>query len=162
MDLDRARTFAERLHTGARDESGSPVLPHVRRVVRAIPEAARAVAWLHEVLQSTTVTEQELLAEGLTTDELRALRLLALAQETRAERVYLAHIDLIAQAAGRSGELARTVMIADLEDRCRHPCVRPDGSSPPYARALARLRYDVGLRDAASPVRANQAAVVHA
>ncbi len=32
------------------------------------------------------------------------------------------------------------VKVADLEDRCRHPRVRPDGWSPPYERALARLR----------------------
>ena len=31
------------------------------------------------------------------------------------------------------------VKIADLEDRCRHPRVRPDGWSPPYSRALRML-----------------------
>jgi hypothetical protein len=45
----------------------------------------------------------------------------------------LLHLELIAQAAGRSGRLARTVKIADLADRCLHPRVRLDGWSPPYA-----------------------------
>jgi hypothetical protein len=117
-----------------------PVLRHIRRVARATPTEAQAVSWLHEALESGGVTEHQLLAAGLGDDELRALRLLARTTDTRSERVYLAHVELIARAAGESGELARLVKTADLEDRCRHPRVRPDGWSPPYARALRRLR----------------------
>jgi hypothetical protein len=140
MDPERAMATARRLHAGHREEGGSPVLRHIGRVARAAPAEARAVAWLHEVLESGVVTEQELLAEGLGDDELRALRLLARMTDTRSEPAYLAHIELIARAAGRSGELARSVKIADLEDRCRHPRVRADGWSPPHERALGRLR----------------------
>lgn len=132
--------IARPLHAGHREEGGSPVLRHIGRVARATPAAARAVAWLHEALESGVVTEHELLVEGLGDDELRALRLLARTTDTRSERVYLAHVDLIARAAGYSGELARLVKIADLEDRCRHPRVHPDGWSPPYERAIGRLR----------------------
>jgi hypothetical protein len=53
--------------------------------------------------------------------------------------IYLAHLHVIARAAGRAGRLARVVKIADLQDRCRHPRVRADGCSPPYARGLALL-----------------------
>jgi hypothetical protein len=96
------------------------------------------VAWLHEALEWTVVPEQELLGNGLTDDELRALRLLH-RTGSRSERAYLAHLRLIASAAGRSGHLTRLVKTADLEDRCRHPRVRADGWSPPYARGLALL-----------------------
>ena len=34
------------------------------------------MAWLHEVMEWTAVTERELLMAGLTSDELRALKLL--------------------------------------------------------------------------------------
>jgi hypothetical protein len=139
MDPIRAMAIARRLHAGDREESGVPVLRHIGRVARALPAEARTVAWLHEALESGLVSEQQLLGEGLEDDELRALRLLARMADTRSERVYLAHVELIARAAGRSGELAREVKIADLEDRCRHPRVRHDGWSPPYARAIERL-----------------------
>ena len=141
MDPDRAMAIARRLHAGHREEDGAPVLGHIGRVARATPAEARTVAWLHEALESALVTEQQLLAEGLGDDELRALRLLARMTDTRSERVYLAHVELIARAAGEGGELARLVKIADLEDRCRHPRVRRDGWSPPYARALGRLDH---------------------
>ena len=127
------------LHAGDRDEGGAPVLGHVRRVVRRTPAEARAVAWLHEVLESTDVSERDLLVEGLDSDELRALRLLRRVGDSRSDRAYLAHVELIARAAGRSGQIARLVKIADLEDRRRHPRVRPNGWSPPYELGLRRL-----------------------
>jgi hypothetical protein len=146
MDLDRARAIAERLHTGDLQEDGSLVLRHISRVAERLPEQARAAAWLHEALESTSVTEHELLDQGLTADELRALQLLARDAESRSDLAYLAHVESIARATGRSGQLARLVKIADLEDRCRHPRVRPDGWSPPYARALERLRETATVR----------------
>ena len=127
------------LHAGEREPDGTPLLDHVRRVARMVPAEPRPVAWLHEALESTGVTEQELLMEGLTEDELRALRLLRRTGDARSDGVYLAHVELIAQAAGRSGYLARMVKIADLEDRCLYPRVRRDGWSPPYADGLELL-----------------------
>jgi hypothetical protein len=140
METDHAQLMAERLHTGDREDDGIPVIRHVRRVVSRTPADARSVAWLHEVLEFTAVTEERLLREGLRSDELRALRLLNRTVDTRSDRIYLAHLELIARAAGRSGDLARMVKIADLEDRCLHPRVRPDGWSPPYELGLQRLR----------------------
>jgi (p)ppGpp synthase/HD superfamily hydrolase len=139
MDPTRARAFAEMLHAGEREPDGTPVLDHVRRVAQMVPAEARAVAWLHEALESTGVTEQELLMEDLTGDELRALRLLRRTSDARSDGIYLAHVELIARAAGRSGRLARMVKIADLEDRCLYPRVRRDGWSPPYAGGLELL-----------------------
>ena len=139
IDTGRARAIAERLHLCDREEDGTPVIRHVQRVAGTVTEQARAVAWLHEVLERTAVTERELLVAGLTSDELRTLRLLNRTSDSRSDRRYLAHLELIAQAAGRSGRLARTVKTADLRDRCLHPHVRRDGWSPPYSRAMALL-----------------------
>jgi hypothetical protein len=139
MDLALARAFAEMLHAGEREPDGTPLLDHVRRVVQMVPAEARPVAWLHEALESTRVTEQELLMQGLTGDELRALRLLRRTSDARSDAVYLANVELIARAAGCSGYLARMVKIADLEDRCLYPRVRHDGWSPPYADGLELL-----------------------
>jgi hypothetical protein len=139
MDADRARAIARRVHAADREEGGAPLLRHISRVAARTPAEARAVAWLHEALESATVTEHELLACGLHEDELRALRLLTRPTHSRSTQVYLAHVEFIARAAGRSGHLARTVKIADLADRCLHPRVRADGWSPPYELALKRL-----------------------
>ena len=140
MDTDRARLISERLHASDREEDGTPLLQHIRRVAYEVPAEARTVAWLHEAFEWTAVAEQELLASGLTSDELRALRLLHRTHGSRSDRVYLAHLHLIARAAGPSGGLARVVKIADLEDRRVHPRVRPDGWSPPCVRSLDLLR----------------------
>jgi hypothetical protein len=140
METGRARALAKRLHARDCEEAGASVLRHLARVAKRTPAEARAVAWLHEALERTSVSERELLETGLTTDELRALRLLRRTADSRSDRDYLAHIDLIARAAGRSGRLARMVKIADLEDRRRHPRVRDDGWSPPYARGLRLLQ----------------------
>jgi hypothetical protein len=137
MDADRARAIAQRLHAADREEDGAPLLQHLRRVAGRTPAEARSVAWLHEAFESTAVTEQELLTHGLGSEELRALRLLH--RTARSDHVYLAHVELIARAAGRSGRLARMVKIADLEDRRLHPRVRRDGWSPPYELGLQRL-----------------------
>jgi hypothetical protein len=151
METWSARAIAERLHLGDREEDGTPLIRHVRRVAMAVPAGARPVAWLHEVLEWTAVTERELLLEGLTSDELRALRLLSRMIDSRSERRYLAHVELIARAAGRSGDLARIVKTADLGDRCFHPHVRRDGWSPPYARALHILQQADNNRHRALP-----------
>ena len=140
MDADRAHAIARRVHAADLEEDGAPLLGHIARVAGRTPAEARAVAWLHEVLESRTVTEQELLGYGLDEEQLRALRLLTRPTHSRSTQVYLAHVELIARAAGRSGRLARMVKIADLEDRRLHPRVRADGWSPPYELALRRLR----------------------
>jgi hypothetical protein len=141
MDADRALAIARRVHADDREEDGAPLLRHIARVVAGTPGEARAIAWLHEALESPAVTEHELLEYGLDDEQLRALRLLTRRMHSRSTEVYLAQVELIARAAGRSGRLARMVKVADLEDRCRHPRVRPDGWSPPYKLALLRLGY---------------------
>jgi len=123
-----------------REPDGTPLLAHVRRVVAGTPPEAHVVAWLHEVLETGAITEQQLLADGLSSDELRALRLLTRSAGSRSDRIYLEHLKLIARAAGPSGHLARLVKLADLEDRRAHPRRRPDGWAPPYARGQRMLQ----------------------
>jgi hypothetical protein len=146
MQIERARLLAERLHADDYEEDGSALLEHIRRVAGQVDADVQVVAWLHEVLEWTAVAEHELLGEGLDGEELRALRLLHRAPDAHSDGVYLAHVTLIARAAGRSGRLARRVKVADLQDRCLHPRVRADGWSPPYASALALLMHDDARR----------------
>jgi hypothetical protein len=149
VETARARALSERLHRDDREPDGTPRLEHIRRVAGAVPRESQAVAWLHEALESGNATEHELLRQGLEADELRALRLLSRSRASRSDSAYLAHLQLIVYAAGRSGRLARTVKVADLADRRRHPLVREDGWAPPYARALELLLERAGERAAA-------------
>jgi hypothetical protein len=134
MDRDRARSIAEHVHADDPERLG-----HLRRVARNAPPDARSVAWLHEALDAGTVSEADLLREGLTADELRALRLLGTLPWARSTGGYLARLDLIVRAQGHGGQLARAVAIADLEDRCAHPLPAAGAWSPPYEQGLQQL-----------------------
>jgi hypothetical protein len=84
---------------------------------------------------------RRILLAGLTSERLRALRLLNLKNHSQSDRGYLAHLELIARSAGQSGRLARIVKLADLRDRCAHPRLRRSDWSPPYARGLQLLTW---------------------
>jgi hypothetical protein len=139
MRATTARAIAQRAHAGQLDPGSKPLLEHVRRVAHATPPRSRSVAWLHEVLEQTDIPEHQLLAQGLSEEELRALRLLVRAPGDRSVTGYLAHIRMIARSAGLAGELARDVKRADLTDRIAHRARRRDGWSPPYEQGLAIL-----------------------
>jgi hypothetical protein len=136
LDAERARLLAVRIHRGQLEPTGAPLIAHVRRVALATPEFARPVAWLHEALEWTSVAEQELLAAGVSDVELRALRLLNRSTARGSQEGYLAHIEMIARAGGRSGKVARTVKLSDVRDRMRHDHRQADGSRLPYEQAL--------------------------
>ena len=140
MSPDRARALAERLHHGQRDRGGARLIDHVRRVAASVPRHARVVAWLHETLEHSSISEETLLADGLSVAELRALRLLTRDLDSRSDTIYLAHIERLAQARGPGAEIARSVKRADLTDRKLHPSNRAGGWSPPYELGLELLQ----------------------
>ena len=142
MDVEAAEAIARTVHGRERSPYGTRLLGHIERVAAAVPDWARPVAWLHEVLERTSTSEEDLLGEGLSDDELRALRLLC-RDDSRSDSAYLGHIELIARAGGYAGRIARAVKGADLEDRRLHPLIRSDGWSPPYGSALQVLRRGV-------------------
>ena len=146
MDAGRAHALAERLHRRQCDAGGAPLVAHVRRVASTVAPDARVVAWLHETLEHTAISEETLLAEGLSMRELRAIRLLTHATIARSNTSYLAHIEMLSQARGPGAGLARSVKRADLADRLVNPAVRPDGWSPPYERGLQILQRAASRR----------------
>ena len=140
LDEDHARALAERLHRGQRDGAGAPLIDHVARVAAAVSADACVAAWLHEVFEYTPTSEEDLLAEGVSTEELRALRLLTRDRASRSSARYLGHVRLIADAVGPGADIARQVKHADLIDRAAHPTGVGGGWSPPYALGLEILR----------------------
>ena len=115
MDADTAGHIAHYSHLGRRTPRGVVRIDHIERVAAAVSEEARAVAFLHDVLEHTDTDGDELLAQGLTDVESAALALL-----TRGPgESYELHALRIVHAGGPAGRLAREVKLADLEDHLR-------------------------------------------
>ena len=142
LDEDRARALAGRLHRGQHDGAGAPLIDHVARVAAAVAADSCVAAWLHEVFEYTPMCVEKLLDEGVSTDELRALRLLTRDGTSRSTARYLGHVRLIADAVGPGADIARQVKHADLADRAAHATGAGRDWSPPYALGLEiLLRY---------------------
>jgi hypothetical protein len=127
-----ARAFAHNIHAGQRTRHGTAMSEHIERVGAAVPDAARTVAFLHDVLERGATGHAVLLAGGLTELEAGALDLLTCAPGES----YELHVLRIAAARGPAGRLARIVKIADLDD---HIAARYVIGDPPYAWARRRI-----------------------
>ncbi len=102
----KAIRFAFCAHAGQMDRSGIPYIMHpIHLAEQMSSEDACVVAMLHDVLEDTDVTLEELRAEGFTETQLTALQLL-----THDEAV--PYMDYIRNL--KENELARTVKLADL------------------------------------------------
>jgi hypothetical protein len=133
MDAAVARSIAYAEHLQSRDRHGEPIVEHVARVAAAVPPEARSTAWLHDLLETTPVTLDQLRQCGLTPVEAEALMLL-----TRdADESYELYVLRIAYAPGPGGRLARAVKLADLDDHLKRVWANGD---PPYGWA----RHHVG------------------
>ena len=142
MQEEIARNIAFAGHAGEHDSAGRPLLEHLARVAAAVPPDARAVAWLHHLAHDGPPPAEELRARGLAASELEAIELL-----TRgAGESYELYVLRIAYAWGEAGALARTVKLADLDDRLAGDAERT--STPPYGCARRRISVAHGARPA--------------
>ena len=132
FDLEAAaRALAERQHAGQTDKAGRPYIDHPRRVAGRLdtPEA-RCVGWLHDTVEDT----------GLTLDEVRArfggeIAAAVDAVTRREGEAWPAYLERV-----RANPLARRVKISDLIDNSN----------------LSRLD-EVTLRDVERQAKYNQA-----
>jgi hypothetical protein len=139
-----ARSIASVGHRGQRTRFGDSVIGHVGRVAAAVPAEARAVAWLHDLLELVPGARARLRGRGLTPVQARALALL-----TRGpEEPYESFVQRIVDARGSAGRIARMVKLADLEDHLAHEWIPPD--APPYAWALSCVLGRVGVMSVAA------------
>ena len=138
MPIERARAIAERAHRDQYEPSARPYIEHVRRVAASVPAQVESVAWLHDVLEWTELTEDDQMLTGLTPQERGALLLLTRPGDDDDTR-FLSHVSRIATAPGAAGDIARAVKRADMEDRLRHPRAPEASWRPPYPLALALL-----------------------
>ena len=120
-----ARVLAERLHRGRGD-----LLAHLRRVVRAVPSKFHRVAWLHHAHEAG-VTAHALGAVGLTSEEIRALELLAPLGSPPCIVPLVDGMRRLSKAPGSAGYLARVVARAAIEDQL--------DDAPPAGETLTAL-----------------------
>jgi (p)ppGpp synthase/HD superfamily hydrolase len=107
-DLERALQIAVQAHAGQKDRNGEPYIFHpIRVMTRCTSPDARVVALLHDLVEDTSVTFEQLSAEGFSARILSVLRLVTHAPEVTYE-------DYIAAIA--MDPTATEVKIADLED----------------------------------------------
>lgn len=106
--LERAITIAAQAHAGQVDKGGAPYILHPLRVMLGVEQPEeRIVAVLHDVLEDSAVTLEQLCAEGFSASVLAALSAL-----TKVEgEDYPAFIRRAA-----ANPLARRVKRADLAD----------------------------------------------
>ena len=133
-------------HRGQTDLQGRDYMDHVRSVAGMVHRDAQPVAMMHDALEDTRLTSDDL-AKVLSPDELKAVELLTRgAQEHGSTGAYERYIERLAAAGGKPGELAREVKRADLRSNLERMTPelrarRPD-LSPRYETALKRLSWD--------------------
>ncbi|HEY0603084.1 MAG TPA: HD domain-containing protein [Herpetosiphonaceae bacterium] len=106
--LGRAIAIAAQAHQEQRDKAGAPYILHpLRMMAQMRGEDERIVAVLHDLIEDTDWTLDQLRAEGFSGDVLAAIDCLT----RRDDESYEAFIE-----RARENELARKVKLADLED----------------------------------------------
>ena len=123
-----ARGIAFVAHRGQLDRSGLPYIDHPGRIAErfdpAMEPVAAAAAWLHDVLEDSDLTAQELFEAGVVPAVIDVVQLLTRTPDIAADEYY---------ARIRRDPVARRVKLADIDDNT--------------ARwRLRRLDYDTQLR----------------
>jgi hypothetical protein len=115
-------------HRGRLDKSGAPYIDHPGRIAERFDPVTEpveaAAAWLHDVLEDTAVTAQELFEAGLMPEIVEVVQVLTRTPEVSFDEYY---------ARIRRDPIARRVKLADIDDNT--------------ARwRLRRLEYETQLR----------------
>ncbi len=106
--LESAIAIAVRAHAGQADKSGQPYILHPLRVMfRCQTDEQRIVAVLHDVIEDTSVTADDLRSQGFSEAILAALDCVT----KRDGESYEAFVERAA-----ANPIARQVKLADLED----------------------------------------------
>lgn len=103
----RARQIAEAAHAGQVDKAGRPYVEHVARVAARCDGRDQAVAWLHDVLEDTPITADDLRATGIEADVIEAVKAITRARGEDPGAYY---------ARVKSNPMALRVKHADLAD----------------------------------------------
>ena len=106
--LENAIEIAAQAHAGTKDKQGSPYILHPLRVMMGVEgEAAQIVAVLHDVVEDTNVTLEDVRQAGFSKEVVEALALVT-------HRPSESYCDYVIGCKGNS--IARQVKLSDLRD----------------------------------------------
>lgn len=135
--IEKAIEIAARAHAGQLDKAGAPYIFHPLRLMFAVQgEHERMAAVLHDVVEDSPLTFDDLAREGFPAAVIDALRALT-------KRAGESRVDAARRAAAHP--LARTVKLADVADnmdlrRIAHPDERDFARLEQYAEVKAILK----------------------
>lgn len=144
--MELAERIATAAHAGQVDKAGRDYIEHPRRVAAAVGTHphARAAALLHDVLEDTPVTVEDLADQGIPVEVIAAVQLLTRSKDVPTETYY---------SEIRKHPLALPVKLADIYDnldparRAALPQGVQDRLQRKYAAALAALGLPGASRD---------------
>jgi (p)ppGpp synthase/HD superfamily hydrolase len=140
--IEQTVAFIQMAHTGQKDKAGNPYWHHPVSVMRRLgddaTEAERLTALLHDVIEDTTYTADDLLAIGYPQEVVSAVQMLSRPQG-------LTYMEWIRSLAASGNHIAIRVKIADNEDNsdpARIAALPPEGRDivNRYQRSLRILR----------------------
>ncbi|MCC9604415.1 hypothetical protein LOC68_00810 [Blastopirellula sp. JC732] len=118
--IEKAVAIAAQAHAGVKDKQGQPYLLHPIRVMMGVEgEAAQIVAVLHDVVEDTSFTFDDLEQEGFSDEVLAALRLVT----HEKDQPYADYV-----IACKANPITRQVKLSDLRDNANlsRLLLRPD------------------------------------
>jgi (p)ppGpp synthase/HD superfamily hydrolase len=108
MDLEQALDLARKFHDGQTDQAGRPYMGHINRVVESVDGSdEKLAAALHDLLEDTPVTAEDLLARGCPARVVAAVEALTRREGEDYE-------EFVSRAA--RNPIARAVKVADVAD----------------------------------------------
>jgi (p)ppGpp synthase/HD superfamily hydrolase len=135
-----ARRIATNAHAGQKDKNGVDYIEHPRRVAGRLQQLdEQAVAWLHDVVEDTAVTEDDLREQGV--DEAIVEAVLLLSRNRGDADDYYPRI--AAQPLARSVKLAD---IADNTDPARAALLDPE-TRERLAEKYRKARRTLGVEE---------------
>ncbi|HRN35357.1 MAG TPA: phosphohydrolase [Flavobacteriales bacterium] len=152
--LERAIRLAVKVHKGQKDRAGKPYILHVLRVMmRGTTLEEQVLGALHDVLERSSLTTEDLGLKGFPPQILQALAHIS----RQPEEDYAGYIDRVAQ-----NNLALRVKLHDLSDKMdiRQAKELDQADLKRYNRQLAafhKLRQLAGEGDPAMPMRGGTA-----
>ena len=133
MLINKAIETAARAHDGQLDKAGKPYILHPLRVMMNVEggEMEQCAAVLHDVLEDSPLTAEDLAAEGFGVEIIEAVKLLT----RTADEDYLEYVRRL-----KANPIAKAVKLADLTDnmdmsRIKEPTERDYKRLEKYKRA---------------------------
>ena len=131
ISVEEAEKIAREKHQSQKDKNGEPYILHPMRVAASLHTLEeKVVALLHDVLEDTDTTADELLACGVTPEQIEALLLLT----HEKEEPYLTYL-----ARAKENPLALAVKLADLADNSNPERL---AKLPEQTAERLRLKYE--------------------